>query len=307
MPRLTNDQVAERRLGVGSSDIPVILGLSPYADASRAALWLEKTGAYIAPTDDEDSQAMELGHVLEPVLCEFYERQSGFKIERSGPGVESVRHPEHGWRRANLDGRIAGRRAAVEVKTVGIGMARHWDMHDDDGIPHYVRAQVVWQMHVADLDEVHVVGLIGGPTGFRAWVIRRDLALEAAIVREADAFHAAVVAGTEPELDGSDAVRAWLTERYPPRPEPREWACDARDVIQVGVEFCDARAAKARAEGDMKRLGSALIRAMGEHDADTITCEHWRASWRADKNGKCTLRVRDMRGLDVGAAEEVEP
>ena len=217
MPRLTNDQVAERRLGIGSSDIPVILGLSPYADASRAALWLEKTGAYIAPHDDEDSQAMELGHALEPVLCEFYERQSGFRIERSGPGVESVRHPEHAWRRANLDGRIAGRRAAVEVKTVGIGMARHWDMHDDDGIPHYVRAQVAWQMHVADIDEVHVVGLIGGPTGFRAWVIRRDMALEAAIVREADAFHEAVVSGTEPELDGSDAVRAWLTERYPDR------------------------------------------------------------------------------------------
>jgi hypothetical protein len=116
-----------------------------------------------------------------------------------------------------------------------------------------------------------------------------------------------VVAGTEPELDGSDAVRAWLTERYPPRPEPREWACDAHDVIQVGVEFCESRAAKARADGDMRRLGSMLIRAMGEHDADTITCEHWRASWRADKNGKCTLRVRDMRGLDVGAAEEVEP
>lgn len=310
MPRLTSEQIAERRLGIGSSDIPVILGISPYADSSPVALWLEKTGQWVEPeAEGDDSSAMELGHLLEPVLCAHYERQSGFIIERSGPGVESVRHPEHAWRRANLDGRIKGRSAAVECKTVGIGMARDWDLHADDGIPHYVRAQVAWQMHVADLAEVHVVGLIGGPTGFRAWIVPRDEELEQLIVSAASLFMTAVRDGIQPALDGSPQVRAWLAERYPPRPEPVVWVCEDNAVIQAGVEFCDARAARARADGEMARLGNVLIQAAGQHGADTVECEHWRATWRADKRGRTTLRVRDMRGLDVvaGGGEEWEP
>jgi putative phage-type endonuclease len=305
MPRLTDDQIAERRLGIGSSDVPVILGLSPYADSSPATLWLEKTGQWVPDRDDEDSSAMELGHLLEPVLCAHYESRSGFRIERSGPGVESVRHPVHGWRRANLDGRIVGQRAAIEVKTVGIGMARHWDLTDDDGIPHYVRAQVAWQMHVADLERVHVVGLIAGPTGFRAWVIERDMELEAAIVAACDAFHRTVVDGTPPELDGSDAVRAWLNAKYPPKPEDVVWVVEDAATIQLGVERCDAARTEKSGKASKDRLSNLLIHALGEHGATVATCEHWRATYRQG-TGDRRLLVKDLRPLVAGAHDVEE-
>lgn len=158
-----------------------------------------------------------------------------------------------------------------------------------------------------DLAEVHVVGLIGGPTGFRAWIVPRDEELEQLIVSAASLFMTAVRDGIQPALDGSPQVRAWLAERYPPRPEPVVWVCDDNAVIQAGVEFCDARAARARADGDMSRLGNVLIQAAGQHGADTVECEHWRATWRADKRGRTVLRVRDLRGLDVAGGEEWEP
>lgn len=302
MPRLTDQQRAERRLGIGSSDVPVILGLSPYADQSRITLWLEKTGQTPDEPDEEPSSAMELGHLLEPVLAEHYARISGFRVERRGPGVESVRHPEHAWRRANLDARIEGRRGALEVKTVGIGMARHWDLHADDGIPHYVRAQVAWQMHVADLDEVHVVGLIGGPTGFRGWVIPRDMVLEARIVEAAAEFWATVMQGVEPSLDGSTTVREWLDALYPPRPEPVVWDVTDQATIQLGVDRCDAGRAEKLAKAAKGRTTNMLIQALGQHGADVAECDHWRATYRADRNGNRTLKIKDLRPL-VGVAE----
>ena len=303
MPRLTDQQKAERRLGIGSSDIPTILGLSPYSDQSPITRWLEKTGQFELEHADEDSSAMELGHLIEPVLCAHYERHSGFVIEREGPGVESVRHPEHAWRRCNLDGRIKGRRAAVEVKFVGIGMARHWDLLADDGIPHYVRAQVAWQMHVADLDEVHVIACVGGPTGFRGWIIRRDMALEEAIVREAEAFYATVREGIQPDINGSPTVRAWLDAKYPPRAEDVIWVVEDQPTIQVGVERCDAARAEKVAQAMKGRTGNLLVQAMGEHGATVATCDHWRATYRVGKGGSRTLRVKDLRELGADAVD----
>jgi putative phage-type endonuclease len=296
MPRLTDQQRAERRLGIGSSDIPTILGLSPYQDQSPVLLWLEKTGQWV-PEESPDSSAMELGHLVEPVLCAHYARQSGLTILREGQGVESVRHPVYGWRRCNLDGRIADRSAAVEIKFVGMGMARHWDLLADDGIPHYVRAQVAWQMHVADLAEVHVIACVGGPAGFRGWIIPRDIALEEAIVRAAHEFHELVIAGIQPELDGSAGVRAWLDEKYPPRGEDVVWVVEDQPVIQVGVDRCDAARAEKVAQASKKRTSNLLVQAMGERGATVATCDHWRATYRASKAGERRLLVKDLRAL----------
>lgn len=302
MGRLSAQQIADRRLGIGSSDVATVLGLSPYQGNTPLALWLEKTGQAVEVERDE--MALDLGHLLEPVLVGVFERQSGLTVLTKGDGVESVSHPDHAWRRANLDGRIADKRAAVEVKVVGVGMMRDWDVNTDDGIPHYVRVQVAWQMHVADLDTVFVVALIGGTT-FRVFEVSRDLEIERQIVAVCSAFWHRVTTRAEPELDGSAIARAWLNRLYPPREPEVVVTLDAedegdRDVIRLARARVVETALEKQAKAAKDLMTNALIRTMGERECDVLYLPgELRASYRTQgKKG----RVFQMKSLaPVGA------
>jgi putative phage-type endonuclease len=300
MGRLSAEQIEARRHGIGSSDVATVLGLSPYRGCTPLALWLEKTGQAVeVGEDDEDGTHLEIGHLFEPVLVKLFEARSGLTVATQGEGVESVSHPDHPWRRANLDGRVVGQRAAVEVKCVGIGMARDWDLTSDDGIPHYVRCQVAWQMHVADLDLVWVVALVGGPTGFRVFEVKRDLELERAIVSACEAFWARVQSREAPELDGSRIARAWLDRLYPPREPEVVYTLEEADypVLRLGMARLDAAAREKAAKAEKDALGNELVRAMGERECDVLICDDWRASYRVQGKKGRVLSIRSRRPL----------
>lgn len=299
MPRLSPEQKAARRDGIGSSDVAELLDISPYEGASPVRLFAEKIG--IIPRDDEEETVEQrVGHALEGALVLLYESESGFKVETKGPTVETVRHPDHPWRVANLDARIVGKRASLEIKVVGIGMAADWDLEVDDGIPHYVRVQVAWQMHVADLDEVHVVALIGG-TSFRVFYIVRDRELEALIVEEACAFRALVEARKAPPLDASSSSKAYLERLYPTPPADVELELDEEkdaELIAVGVRRVRAAAAEKRAKEAKEIANNVLREGFGQRGATVLWCPLWRASWRADKNGSRTLLIKGRGELE---------
>lgn len=309
MGRLSAQQIADRAGGIGSSDVATVLGLSPYQGATPLALWLEKTGQAVEVEDDgEDGTQFEIGHLFEPVLIALFERRSGLAVATQGEGVESVVHPVWPWARANLDGRVHGQRAAVEAKCVGIGMARHWDLTSDDGIPHYVRVQVAWQMFVADLDMVYVVALVAGPSGFRVYEVKRDHEIEAAIVSACTAFWARVERREQPELDGSAVARAWLNRLYPPR-EPEvvhELTEEDYPVLRLGMVRLDAGAREKAAKAEKDATTNQLIEAMGKLGADVLTCDDWRASYRVQGKKGRVFRITSRRPLAPDATGSVD-
>lgn len=293
MPRLTQHQKAARKLGIGSSDVAELIGISPYEGNSPIRLFAEKTGIIIEE-DEEETIEQEVGHALEGALRSLYEVKSGYRVLATGEYVESVRHPDHPWRQANLDGRIEGKRAALEIKAVGIGMASDWDLMADDGIPNYVHVQVAWQMHVADLDEVHVVALIGGPSGFRVFYIKRDLELEALIVAAAAEFWANVDARKVPPLDGTVACRKYLETIHPTPAADIEVELDEErdaELVDAGRRRVKASLLEAKAK-DAKEIANNEIRdGMGTRGATIVWCKSWRATWKPDKNGRRNLLV----------------
>lgn len=293
MPRLSTAQKAARKLGIGSSDVAELLGISPYEGASPVRLFAQKAGI-IDDDEEEETIEQEVGHALEGALRALYEVKSGERVLATGEYVESVKHAEHRWRVANLDGRIDGKRAALEIKAVGIGMASDWDLDSDDGIPNYVHVQVAWQMHVADLDEVHVVALVGGPSGFRVFYVKRDLELEALIVAAASEFWANVEARKVPPLDGSKACRAFLEKIHPTPAADVELELDEEkdaELVGAGVRRVKAALAEKRAEEAKEIANNELRDGMGSRGATVVWCRSWRATWRPDKNGRRNLLV----------------
>ncbi len=101
--------LAWRRGGVGASDAPVIMGVSPWMDLET--LWLEKTGRH---PGRPSSHAMRRGVALEPEARARY-------IHATGTHVEPVclEHTSRNWMRASLDGLSADGEVALEIKCPG--------------------------------------------------------------------------------------------------------------------------------------------------------------------------------------------
>lgn len=98
-----------RRRGIGSSDSPVIMGVSPWKDPHT--LWLEKTNRQAPP---EMNWAMRRGHELEPVARARYELETGMEM----PAILAV-HKDWPFLKASLDGYNAEKNIALEIKCPG--------------------------------------------------------------------------------------------------------------------------------------------------------------------------------------------
>src|SRR5580765_6821056 len=71
--------IEARKNTVGSSDAPIIAGFHPFV--SPWTLWARKTGLL---QEQEQSEDMEFGNMLEPVVSEMYAKRSGRRIADLG-------------------------------------------------------------------------------------------------------------------------------------------------------------------------------------------------------------------------------
>jgi putative phage-type endonuclease len=98
-----------RRGGIGASDAPVIMGVSPWMDAE--ALWLEKTGRQ---QGRPSNFAMRRGQMLEPRARAAYVR-----LTRRPVAPVCLEHGTLPWMRGSLDGISDDGRFVLEVKCPG--------------------------------------------------------------------------------------------------------------------------------------------------------------------------------------------
>ena len=195
-----SDFIEARRTGIGGSDIGAILGVSPFKSAMDV---------YLAKTEpnpsDEQTELTYWGHALEPVIIKRFEEEHGLPVER--PDI--VRHPEHEWMVANLDGIITGEKPGVlEIKNVNQFAAKAWGEEGSDEVPLAYVAQCAWYMAVMDFDYAIVAALFGG-NDYREYRIDRDPDLEKSLIRIGSEFwHAFVVPRNPPApANEKDALR----------------------------------------------------------------------------------------------------
>src|SRR5687768_3604794 len=70
------DFIARRRTGLGGSDIAAVLGI-PGAYRGAYAVWLEKRGEAPPEIDEETSDLLDLGNLLEPAVLAWAARDAG--------------------------------------------------------------------------------------------------------------------------------------------------------------------------------------------------------------------------------------
>ena len=141
----TDEWLEARRGGIGASDCPAILGLSPHSDA--VDVWKSKKG------DDGESPKWlkayaNAGHMLESAIIDYSYREIDVTPYHGAdlPGLASRKHPHL---RASLDGYDPKGEFVIEVKT------DKWD--DPTSVPDCHWAQAQQQMIVTGFEAVSIL------------------------------------------------------------------------------------------------------------------------------------------------------
>lgn len=188
----------ERRTGLGGSDAAAALGLSPWQ--TPYDLWEQKTG--IAPPVEE-TEPMLWGKLLEDVIRREYARRTGHDVQ---PVKEMMRHPEHPWMFAHVDGAVSNG-AILEVKTTRD--ARGWGEPGTSELPDHYLVQVHHYLAVANVQVCDVAVLFGGQD-LQLYQVERDAEIEQRLIdSEADFWRHVIDAEPPPPTSLHDAMRRW--------------------------------------------------------------------------------------------------
>lgn len=139
-----------RRRGIGGSDASTIAGVNRYS--SPYALWLDKTGQ--RDDEDVDSDAMEWGRRLEPVIAEWFVDHTGISVRRAGLMASRTRP----WQLASVD-RLTRDGGILEIKTTT------WRLEDDwseEQVADHAEVQTQHYLAVTGRSHAWVVALVDG-------------------------------------------------------------------------------------------------------------------------------------------------
>lgn len=227
-----------RRAGVTASEIAVVMGLSPY-DSPFNLYWSKLNDWRWG-----GNEYTGVGTHLEDAIADWWmaERDPLENLVAARAGLFA--HPERPWQLATPDRRLylacvdcggSGEAGSFldpceECDGSGLGIllvalleckwvAQSWDGWGEEGtdeIPVYYRCQGLWQADTLGVDEVHFAVL--GPTGFRAYLVRRDEAGEAdlKLMRgAAEDFVRRLKEQDPPDLDSHSATVDALRKLHP--------------------------------------------------------------------------------------------
>lgn len=157
-PNSQEEWLKARENGIGASEVAAVIGLSPWD--TPFSLWLLKTGQ-IPPV--EETQAMKMGKLLEPVIAQLWEEATGWRIVKASAKDIIYQDPEHPWRIVTPD------RFAYEIyqangkktKCLLEFKSTSQDFDPDDLPPYYV-AQCQYQMLVTGVHVNYLCWLTNG-------------------------------------------------------------------------------------------------------------------------------------------------
>jgi putative phage-type endonuclease len=279
--------LAERRSGIGGSDIAAILGLSPWKTA--VDVWLDKTGR---STDDTigDAEAVRWGTLLEDVVAREYSERTDRSIQRVS---RVLRHPAHEWAIGNIDravvspgsrvrvaddgGTLLGAQGLLEVKTASAYKAGEWGRDgDDDAVPVHYQAQVMWYLGITGQPWCDVAALIGGQRMIVRRIERDDETIAAMLERADDFWHRHVLTHQPPEpAKAKDVERLFPTDNGE--------AVEADEELLAAYNAArEAKSRIAQAEAEFEAATERIKLALGERCALTINGKPL-VTWKSSK------------------------
>ena len=258
-----HEWLAERRKGIGASDIPAILGVSDYG--TPRAVFYDKHGRGA----DDGNEAAHWGTVLEEPVAREWARRNRSVVRRVG----LVAHVDDPILMCTLDRRVTecplpdSRReqCALEVKCRSAFKANRWHA----SLPDDITGQMLWQIAVTGYDHLHYAVLVGG-NDYRQGTVRREdheatiRHITTACKRFWDEF---VVPGVLPAADPDRGERELEMYKRMHRNRSGVGAGDPVAVTEAVLAYEEHRIAESAAARKKKVAQAELMRLLGDHNA----------------------------------------
>lgn len=151
--------LAYRRRGIGGSDVAAILGISPFRTARD--LYDDKLNIALAVDDAGNWVALEMGHLLEPLVAQIFTKKTGLEVFQI---KKMFQHPQYPFMLADVDYFVRlpnGKIALLEIKTTNYNAKDHWWKDGEECVPVYYETQGRHYMAVMDMDEIFYCCLYG--------------------------------------------------------------------------------------------------------------------------------------------------
>ena len=268
---ITEQQREARQHGLGGSDAPVIVGVSPYKGAVE--LWQEKTGQ-IKPPDLSDVEPVIFGNLLEDTVAQEFTRRTGIKLRRANETLIDRCEP---FLMANIDRRVVGAHEVVEIKTVR-GLA-----DDTPRADHLVQLQ--HYMHVGDFTRGWLVYLIAGQRLVWFEVPRDQAAIDQMLAAERT-FWGHVRDRTPPQPKSAFDIRLL----YPSEAGGSVIASD--EVIDAAVRLAGIKASIKELEAQADAAEKTVLGSMGEAATLLSPDGEILATWKQAKPSRSFDRAR---------------
>ncbi|MCS7159914.1 MAG: hypothetical protein RMJ19_05525 [Gemmatales bacterium] len=247
-------RLGDRTKYLGATDIPAILGLSPWRTAYE--VWLEKTGRFV-PGELNDQHVIA-GTTLQSGILELARQTRGFESiaapEDGVPirGTPIIVHPDA----------LTPQGEPVEVKTSGLfgPVVGEWGPDGTDEVPDGYLVQLHTQIAALGASGGFIIALLGG-VGLRIYEAKADPELARLICGMAKSWwEEFVVADREPPLDVPPPVSVLQRLRRVPRKSvdlPSDVAELVDEYQALGVQISDLQ----RRRDELK---SRIILALGD-------------------------------------------
>ncbi len=199
--------LAQRRLGIGASDTPSILGESSWGSAY--SVWAEKCGL-IEAEDLSEREDIQAGNVFESAIFDWWMERTG-NTAMMWPRHKSVAHVDHPWMRCTPDAYMEGS-INIQIKTANAFKMADWE----NGPPLVYDIQVQHEMAVLGPGSQRTILVVCFGGNRLRWyeVDRNDRFIDAMIPR-LEAFWELVQTKTPPPIDGSEATLGTIKRLHP--------------------------------------------------------------------------------------------
>ena len=258
-----------------------ICGVNPYSSAMK--VFQDKTSESV---EEQDSEAIRIGHDLEQYVAERFMEATGLKVRRSNFMYRSKEHP---FMIADVDRVVVGEDAGLECKTASAYNADKWT---DGEIPlHYV-LQCYHYMAVTGKRVWYIAALILG-RGFTYRRLEWDDDLIGQLIAAEEAFwNDHVVKGIMPSPDGSRACDEVIEKYFGSAKTGEVMALTGfdgklerrREILKEIAEL----------ETEKKQIEQEVKLAMGEHEK--ARSGNFRVSWgNVDSTRLDTKRIKEEK------------
>ena len=285
----------ERQSGIGSSDMPAILGISPFRSA--VDVYLEKIGERPA---SPVSPAMRFGLKVEPIIADEYEEMTDSTLNRR---ETFYRHPDHEWFITHPDRFVqndGGRfTRLVELKSVGPWMTKRrdreggiigenmWGEPGTDEVPEYVIVELQHRLEIINtrfgIEYADIAAFFRGPAETKIYTVKYDPELGKLMLDRAMKFwfdH--VLKKQPPAMDGSPAATELLKRKFP---RSEEIELTATPKVQIIVDTLKAGyRSQTAVNKEVAKLEQDIRFVMGT--AGVLNVGDERITWKQDRPGQ---------------------